>query len=186
MDFWPRTVYLVKRVRDFLGTARTSIYLDSPRVYAAAMRRCVLVAVVLLGAACSSGGAKPAASASTATTVTEAGAEAALRLQVQQLSDGQFGLMYDTLHPAQQAVLSKDRFVACYRKIAPAGTITDVKVKTHYSESVLIPGTSQHADSTAITTSFKVGGGTASTATFHEFNVDGTWRWTFDAVAECP
>lgn len=144
------------------------------------MRRWLVVLFLLAG--CSS--SKPAADKPTSTSVDEAGAEAALRVQLQELADGQFGRMYDLLHPAQQAVLSRDKFVACYVNGPSIGAVSDIKVKDHFSETTSIPGTDQHAESTAITASFKVDG-QADTSTFHEVNVNGAWRWIYSDAPAC-
>jgi hypothetical protein len=153
------------------------------------MRRWVVVAAaVVVLAACSRGSKETATTTTdpkgTNTTVDYGGAEAALRTQIQQLSDGQFGRMYDSLHPAQQALISRDKFVTCYEDQAPGGDITDVKVKDRYTESIEIPGTQQHVQAVALTTSYKLGT-FSNTETFHEVTVDGRWTWTFSDIDSC-
>lgn len=148
------------------------------------MRRWLTVGVLVLTVGCSSGGSKDATEGPTTTTVDYRGAEVALRLEIQQLSDGQYGRLYETLHPAQQALISRDKFVTCYEKIDTTGKITDVNVKEHYTEPDRIPGTDQDVASVALTISYS-SDGEPDTATFHEYLVDGSWRWSFGAIDQC-
>lgn len=103
-------------------------------------------------------------------------AEAALRRQLDMMSKGQYSRVYDELHPAQQAFISRDLYVKC-SDTSGLVNLVSVKVMETYPENSLIPGTDVHADSTAITAELKVGLRTMKT-TMHEFPVDGGWRFT--------
>lgn len=115
------------------------------------------------------------------------GAEDALERQIGYLSDGQYGRLYDELHPAQQKLIDEDAFVRCYDEVAGGVSITGFDVKDTYPEKVRIPGTTLKADSVAVTVAIKAKIGEApgeDTRTFHEFDVDGDWRFTLSEVEE--
>jgi hypothetical protein len=110
--------------------------------------------------------------------------EAAIVRQLGYLSDAQYGRLYDELHPAQQALLSRDEFIQCYSDEVPALTIEDIDIGESFEESLTLPGTDQRVDTVALTTEFSAGG-SQDTTTFHEIEVDGEWRWMLQDPSIC-
>jgi hypothetical protein len=104
-----------------------------------------------------------------------AGPGAALKKQIGWLTSGQYGRAWDQMHPAQQALMSREQYARC----AGARSIPDFEVtlKEIYDEEVQIPGTEEKVMSKAVTVELRYGG-SRDTDTFHEFLVDGQWRWT--------
>ncbi|HUG14189.1 MAG TPA: hypothetical protein VMM78_04150 [Thermomicrobiales bacterium] len=45
-------------------------------------------------------------------------AEASVRLRLEQLSRGEYGKAWDTLHPAHQEIVSRQKFIECGRELA--------------------------------------------------------------------
>lgn len=136
-----------------------------------------LTAITLaLAVSCSSGGgAQPSG---------ERGAQAALRARLQQLSDGQYGPLYRSLHPSVRARFSEATFQDCYSQALAGVSISDVKVTKTYHETIAVPGVPGRTKTVAITVSYRVSqGGQSSTETdtFHEIKVAGRWTW---ALAE--
>lgn len=180
------------------------------------MQRCrmtsgaaLMVVAAVLVACGSSGDGKPKAtiaSSSSTTTTTAAAAPtasttaapqapkedafAAAKRQLQEVADGQFGPEWDEMHPAQQAVVSRDGYINCRATSGPSLQIKSLRQKAVYQETVAIPGTTVRAPSTAVTieiTALVNGQQSMQTATFHEFAVDGRWRWSLppDTMTEC-
>lgn len=149
---------------------------------------CGLLAIGALLGACGGGDSK-----SLATPKTGESAGDAVTRQLNLLSNKQFGPEWDELHPAQQALIPRDAYIQCGAK-GNLPAISDVSVTTTYNEAVTIPGTQQKADSTAVTVKLtaRLGAQTQQlTQTFHEFVVDGHWRWTVAdpslyANGKCP
>ena len=95
----------------------------------------------------------------------------------------EYGRVYDEyLHPAQQAVVTKNQYDACQRETDTTGTveIVDFAVVETYPEEIGIPGTDlTNAESLAVTYRFEVSDGdetVSATTTSHLFDVDGQWR----------
>jgi hypothetical protein len=102
---------------------------------------------------------------------------------MEQLSNGQFGPLYDELHPAQQAVIDKSGFMQCAAK-AVVGEFKVTKIKDQYAEKVDIPGTDvKGVDSVALTAEVRSGTDT-DTLTLHEIEVDGEWLWVVTSPAD--
>ena len=106
----------------------------------------------------------------------------ALETQMGYLSDGQYARLYDTLHPAQQELISEDEFVECYHREIDGVDVVGVEVVEEFEEEVDLPGTDlEDQDSVALTVRLTVRQGqqmASDTDTFHEFEVDGDWRFS--------
>ena len=113
---------------------------------------------------------------------------------IEQLSNGQFGRAWETMHPAQQEFVDRDFYVECAQGSAPAMELVDVETVEVYEEEATIPGTDTTANATAVTYRAEVtsGGDTQSfTDTTRLFEVEGDWRWAWagaDAArdGQCP
>ena len=103
------------------------------------------------------------------------------------LSNGQWDRMYTTLHPAQQAFVTRDRFVACYQKAEiPAFDVLGWKTVDVLHVKTLIPGTKMRSWSTVVTLRVKLkdpdtGRTESGGHTAHLFLVKGHWRWIVPA-----
>src|SRR5262245_14110116 len=65
---------------------------------------------------------------------------------------GRYGRLWDSLHPAQQRFISRDRLVDCYVKgDVPSVTSKRWKVLKTYQETKRIPGTNVRARITTVT-----------------------------------
>lgn len=140
--------------------------------------RLVLVMLVAVLAGCGGSGGK----------FDDEPAAQAMRRQFDYIAKGQDGRRWDELHPAQQALIPRERFLDCNE--ADSVEIERVEVLEVFDEQTSIPGTDRTVASRAITVRVKASAGLLSdefTDTFHEVEVDGAWRWVMspDAVAEC-
>jgi hypothetical protein len=106
----------------------------------------------------------------------------ALRRQFDLQSSGQYALLWDELHPAQQALVSRENYVLCAQKGSSVAEEID-SVKDTYDEEILIPGTTLTVPSRAIKVTLDFGGQKDPT-TYHEVNADGTWRWVLASPAD--
>ena len=110
-------------------------------------------------------------------------------------TSGQFGALYRSLHPAQQAFVSRDKFIDCENQNEDASTLGRLKVlgfrvlKT-YQEKITVPGTSVVAPTTVVKFEATVRASAVGTATYtersHAARVNGQWKWMLpskDAVA---
>lgn len=89
-----------------------------------------------------------------------------------QFSRGQSGRLWDTLHPADQAIVSRDRYMACQSN--SGFNLKKIKVLETYADTVDIAGKS--TPSTAISVRVTSDDGVTN-ATMHAVQVNGAWRW---------
>lgn len=103
---------------------------------------------------------------------------------VQELN-GQYGRAWDTLYPAQQRFVNRDRFIDCMQQANVDATLKGFKVLDVYHERIGIPGTSLHVMSTAVTYRLTVAGPDgkqeSGNSTSHAILVDGRWRWPMES-----
>ena len=132
------------------------------RTYVAALATAALAAAV----ATSCGGG------SGATGGHASGAADFIRQVTTQFSRGQSGPLWDALHPADQAVVTRARYMACQSN--SGFDLRKFKVLQTYSEPIAIAGTTM--PSTAVSVRVTADDG-ITTATMHAVQVKGTWRW---------
>ena len=89
-----------------------------------------------------------------------------------QFSRGQSGRLWDTLHPADQAVVSRARYTACESN--SGFDLKKFKVLETYAETVDIAG--KATPSTAVSVQATSDDG-VTTATMHAISLNGTWHW---------
>ncbi len=140
-----------------------------------------LVIVALALAATSALGAPPqptpGAHASSADTF--------IRTELHLRMSRRYAHLYSKLHPAQQVFISRDRFIDCENQRDEAYGLTvkliAFKVIRSYEQTILIPGTRQTAQSTAVKYKYTVrtGGGSTFSITddSHAVLVNGFWKW---------
>src|SRR5689334_22480424 len=123
----------------------------------------LIVALAVMLAGCG-GGTKSAAAPSAAAFIKHVTLE---------FSRGQSGRLWDELHPADQAVVSRADFVKCEGN--EGFGLRKMKVLDAYSDQTFVAGTAHAA--TAVTLRVTSDDG-VTTATMHAILVDGKWRWT--------
>jgi len=102
----------------------------------------------------------------------EAPADAVVRL-LEYVSDGQWGREWDELHPAHQAIVSRDAWVSCNSDLSVE--LEGVTVEEVFDEPVSAVDIPQ-GPAKAVTVSYRVNG-REDTDTFQVLDVDGAWRW---------
>lgn len=120
----------------------------------------VVLVTALLAAGCGGGGSK-----------TES-PSAFVRRVTQEFSRGQAGRLWDELHPADQAVVTRSRFIACQSN--EGFGLRKFKVLETYSETIPVGG--KDTESTAVSVQVTSDDG-ITTATLHAVPVGGAWRW---------
>lgn len=145
------------------------------------MRRWIVVVLVVVIAGCGGGGGS--------SSTGGGGAAAAFRATVDEAGKGQFGRLWESLHPAQKAKIDRATFESCYGDQVAGVDVEGVEIVETYEEKADVPGTDlKDVPSTAVTAKLTVSraGQTASvTDTAHMFLVDGAWRWTMKHLADC-
>ncbi len=99
-------------------------------------------------------------------------AAAFIRDVTTEFSRGQTGRLWDSLHPADQAVVSRARYAACASNVG--FELKKIKIVDTYSDSVDLAGTSTPATAVSVQTTSEDG---VTTATVHAVSVNGKWRW---------
>ena len=89
-----------------------------------------------------------------------------------QFSRGQTGPLWDTLHPGDQAVVSRARYQACQSN--EGFDLRKFTVLQSYADTVYVAG--KATPSTAVTAQVTSDDG-VTTATMHAVSVHGRWRW---------
>lgn len=117
----------------------------------------------------------------------ESAGDAVLR-QFGYLRAGQFDREWEELHPAHQAIVSKEAWLSCVG--GGSFDFDAIIVKDTYAETLDIPEIGE-VETTAVVVQFD--GARTGTDTLHEISTDEGWRWTMakdglDAYADgaCP
>lgn len=141
------------------------------------MFRLALVALSVLLVACGGGGDDDSASAFAEKTIEQA-------------RKGQNGRRWDDLHPAHQAIVSKDLFITCTQD--DSLPIEDIDATEEYDETLNAPGGVGEVTTRAVTVEYTVGE-RSDAFTMHVLRVDGDWKWFLEpdsldafAAGECP
>jgi hypothetical protein len=97
---------------------------------------------------------------------------------------GQFGRMWDQLHPAQQAVIDRDTYVDCQEERTTAVDIEEIEVVETFEDEIAIAGTDERTQTTAVTVRVEWSIGAqdfSGTETINLAAVDGEWRAFFSS-----
>ena len=94
-----------------------------------------------------------------------------------QFSRGQSGRLWETLHPADQAVVSRARYVECQTN--EGFDLQKLKILETYPETIDVAG--KATSSTAVSLRTTASDGT-TTATMHAVLLNGKWRWILSAA----
>lgn len=130
------------------------------------MRWVLLMLLVLAG--CARGG-------DGATTGAESAGDAALAM-LADASHHQYGQVWDSLHPEQQAVVTRARFVQCQESGGPF--FNDTRVLDAHAEPYTTPGGAV-VDNVTVSVGFD--DIPTFTRVYHMTLVDGRWRWFMPA-----
>ncbi len=136
--------------------------------HAAVLATAALIAALLAG--CGS-------SRSSGTTAGQQSAADFIRQVTTQFSLGQTGPLWDTLHPADQAIVSRARYMACHT--SSGFELQKFKVLQTYPDTVEIAG--KATPSTAVSVRATADDG-VTTATIHAVSLNGKWRWILSPV----
>lgn len=127
----------------------------------------VATAIVILASGCGSGGSASGTSS----------AAAFVRQVTTQFARGQSGRLWDSLHPADQAVVSRARYMAC--QSSEGFEIQKFKTLETYADTIDVAGRATR--STAVSVQVNSDDG-VTTATMHAVKVAGAWRWVLSAA----
>jgi hypothetical protein len=136
--------------------------------HAVVLTTAALIAVTLTGCGGSRNSGTPGGQQSAADFI---------RKVTTQFSLGQTGPLWDTLDPADQAIVSRARYMACHT--TSGFDLKDFKVLQTYPDTVDIAG--KATPSTAVSVRATADDG-VTTATIHAVNINGKWRWILSPV----
>lgn len=130
----------------------------------------------------------PTTTDGTTTTELVGGADSAEEAVVNYIEAAaldQWGKVYDSLHPDQRALFTKETFLTCSEQIP--FQVEGVNVVDTYDEPSPLPGVSESAPSTAVTVTVTLSSGNEQTLTAHAYEVGGRWWSSVDEekVADC-
>jgi hypothetical protein len=120
-------------------------------------------------------------------------AAAMMRERLELSSQSEHGRVWDMLHPAHQALVTREQFVECGQVADEQGSpaIGDVDVLSEEAQTKTIPAIGD-VEVTVVTLEWQQGGDTRI-AEFDAIEVDGDWRWVLPESAlgffqrgECP
>ncbi len=119
----------------------------------------------------------------TATTVEEPEEDAGdfLKEHSERTFLGQYGRIWESLHPDHKAIVSREKFLTCNQDTESFTSEVDIEVVDTYQEPILIQG-SGTVDSTAVTLRLSydnplTGKPAEENTTVHAVPVDGEWTW---------
>jgi hypothetical protein len=136
--------------------------------HAAVLATAALTAAVLAGCGGSRSSGTPGGQQSAADFISQV---------TTQFSLGQTGPLWDTLHPADQAIVSRARYMACHT--SSGFDLQKFKVLQTYPDTVAIAG--KATPSTAVSVRVTADDG-VTTATMHAVSLNGKWRWILSPV----
>ena len=139
------------------------------RIHPPAAKHAAVLATAALVAAVSTG---CGGSGSSGTQAGQQSAADFIRQVTTQFSRGQSGPLWDTLHPADQAIVSRARYMACQSN--SGFDLQKFKVLQTYPDTVDIAG--KATPSTAVSVRVTADDG-ITTATMHAVKLNGKWRW---------
>ena len=145
----------------------------------------VAAVLVVLAAACGGGSATSKSPAD----VSRSGSASAFIEQVTTaFSRGQAGRLGDVLHPADKAVVSRARYMACQGN--GGFEIKKIKLLDTYSDPVTVAGKQHPATAVSLRVTSDDG---VTTATMHAVRASGAWHWVLSAsdyaayhAGKCP
>jgi hypothetical protein len=135
------------------------------------LHRSAILALVVGGLATACAG-----SSSSGTSTGKESASDFIKQVTTEFSRGQAGPLWDALYPADQAIVSRARFMQCEGN--QGFRLKDMKVLDTYSESVDVGGAAERSEAVTVQVTSDNG---VTTATVHAVKVGATWRWILSA-----
>jgi hypothetical protein len=130
--------------------------------------------LALLAAGCGSGGRSTTTNARNS-KLDESAARFVVRVQAQ-LRRGQFAAAWNSLHPAEQKVVSQARLASCYPRNYYPRSVT-FRASEVRDVSWRVPGTSALSNAEAVTVSVLANGKTIDSFEQHIVRHANAWRW---------
>ena len=93
------------------------------------------------------------------------------------VAKGQYAEAWQSLHPAQQVVVTQDAFVQCGQQATPDPS-TKVEIKSERDEQIFVPEVGP-SDVHSVALYLRIGD-QLRTPTDNLIKVDGKWRWTMN------
>jgi hypothetical protein len=99
--------------------------------------------------------------------------------------EGRLGEAWDDLYPGHRALISRERFEACFRRATNGARVTSSRVVAVMDEPIDIPAVNEKASKAVIwIISTSRGSATSSdSGKSHAVEADGRWYWIFSASA---
>ena len=100
------------------------------------------------------------------------------------IGHGQYGRVWNGLHPAHQQYISRDRYIDCADRLFPSFEVERWRVLDSYPEKAGLPGTNLRVNTTAVTIQYTLssrGRQQTETTTRHAIAYRGGWRWALSA-----
>lgn len=138
-----------------------------------AVRYLVLVLLVTVALAGCGGDIDPA--------TTPAG-----RAQVKYLQDlyqGRFGQVYDTLHPAYKKIVSRSQFSDCAASTIPIGQLDSIEILDVFDDPIQIPDAGEQKAKAVRVRITSTSGVTLEPFVNHEVEVADRWTWVMSDEA---
>lgn len=110
-------------------------------------------------------------------------AEAAVRLRLEQDSRGEYQAVWQTLHPAHQSIVSRDKFVECGRelRLQREQVAETIEIISAREERKTFPEIGE-VDVISVEVELRHGED-ARRPSFDVIEVDGSWRWVMSDAA---
>ncbi len=110
----------------------------------------------------------------------------AMQRHINQIANGDFGAAWDELHPAHQALVSRDQFIACGPKVSVRFEVVKIEIQAVKRETINVADIPQKQGYTidlsvraiaAPTKQIPIHTAATSYHTYHEVQVGSHYRW---------
>lgn len=110
----------------------------------------------------------------------ESGAAKSVRERLERSSRGEHALVWESLHPAHQAIVSQEKYVECGEASdqARSPAIENLRITDEENRTVTVAEIGE-VNATVVRAEWR-GGGEIRTQTFNAINLDGSWRWVLN------
>lgn len=127
----------------------------------------IILASALLIAACGGG--------------SDNGPEQSLKALLEQIITGQGERAWDTMYPAQQAIVTREQYARCVKGLGVE--LDRFDIRESYEDTITVPGTDVTAETMTLVYRIELRQGDDKgtlTDTAHVIEVDGEWRWVLN------
>jgi hypothetical protein len=108
------------------------------------------------------------------------------RAQVKYLQDlynGRFGQVYDTLHPAYKKIVSRSQFIDCAASTITVGQLDSIEVLDVFDDPIQIPDAGEQKAKAVREQITSTSGETVGPFVYHEVKVGDRWNWILNDSA---